>query len=71
MALCSGIAFVYPIPIQPSISQDIFHSKFLKPMNRREMAARLSSLLWVSSSDRSFSSPNGLSQGIVMISHFK
>ncbi|KAF8551453.1 hypothetical protein OG21DRAFT_1478115 [Imleria badia] len=62
------------IPIQPNISQDIFHSRFLNPMNRREMAARLSGLLrelgWVSSSkDRSLSSSNRMSQGIVMLSH--
>ena len=64
------------IPIQPNISQDIFHSKFLKPTNRREMTARLSSLLrelgWVSSSkDCNLSSPNSLSQGVVILSHSK
>lgn len=63
------------IPIQPNISQDIFHSGFLKPMNRREMTARLSGLLrelgWISSSkDGSLSSSNRMS-GIVMLSHSK
>ncbi|KAH0839869.1 hypothetical protein J3R83DRAFT_820 [Lanmaoa asiatica] len=62
------------IPIQPNISQNIFHSRFLQPMNRREMTARLSGLLrelgWVSSSeDRSLSSLNSRTQGIVMLSH--
>jgi len=63
------------IPIQPNISQDIFHSKFLKPMNKHEMTAHLSGLLkelgWVSSNDRSLSPLNTPSQGIVILSHSK
>ncbi|KAI9574737.1 hypothetical protein HD554DRAFT_2011317 [Boletus coccyginus] len=61
------------IPIQPNISQDIFHSKFLKPMNRHEMTAHLSGLLrelgWVSSNDPSLLPLNTPSQGIVILSH--
>lgn len=64
------------IPIQPNISQDIFHPKFLQPMNGCEMTACLSGLLrelgWVSSSeDRSLSSLNSRPQGIVILSHSK
>ncbi|KAG9317401.1 hypothetical protein JVU11DRAFT_1600 [Chiua virens] len=62
------------IPLQPNISQNIFHSRFLKPMDRREMTACLSGLLrelhWVSSSeDRTSTTQYSPSQGIVMLSH--
>lgn len=64
------------IPIQPNVSQDIFHLEFLKPMNKDEMTSRLSGLLrelgWVSpSEDGSLSSPNTPSHGIVILSHSK
>ena len=33
------------IPLQPQISQDIFHPLFLKPLDRHEMANQLASLI--------------------------
>lgn len=63
------------IPLQPNISQDIFHPKFLKPMSRRKMTTCLSGLLrqlgWVSSKHRGLPSSDSSSQGIVMLSHSK
>ena len=33
------------VPLQPQISQDIFHPLFLKPLDRHQMADRLASLI--------------------------
>ncbi|KIJ70039.1 hypothetical protein HYDPIDRAFT_104722 [Hydnomerulius pinastri MD-312] len=66
------------VPLQPNVSQDIFHPRFLKPMTKREMTACLSGLLkelgWVSSleaGEDSSSSAKGLQKGggVVMLSH--
>ncbi len=43
------------IPLQPHVSQEIFHPRFLKPMSRHESAAALAGLLqelgWVKGRD--------------------
>lgn len=71
------------IPIQPQISQDIFHPRFLTPMGRRETVAGFTSLLvelgWVtrsqidgsdSGTDADEGSP-AVSKGVTMMSHSK
>ncbi|KAF9485285.1 hypothetical protein BDN70DRAFT_871298 [Pholiota conissans] len=48
------------IPLQPQISQDVFHPRFLKPPSRHEMADQLAGLLkalaWVNVDEKTFSS---------------
>jgi len=55
------------IPIQPQISQDIFHPRYLKPMLRHEKVACLYGLLeklgWV------YTSEKGENVGITLLSH--
>ncbi|EGO01881.1 hypothetical protein SERLA73DRAFT_177462, partial [Serpula lacrymans var. lacrymans S7.3] len=71
------------VPLQPHISQEIFHSKFLKPMGRHETTACVVGLLrelgWVSQKDKyttdTESEPEEASlgkssrKGVVMLSH--
>jgi len=72
------------IPLQPQVSQDIFHPLFLKPLDRHEMANRLAGLIkelgWATllSNDKSAQEMDGESsqientvpgRGITMLSH--
>jgi hypothetical protein len=72
----------YPllVPLQPHISQDIFHPRYLTPMGRQEMAACLAGLLqelgWVDEEQtedheegRSHSPSKG--KGVTILSHSK
>jgi hypothetical protein len=56
------------VPLQPHISQDIFHSRFLMPPSKKEMANNLSDMLlrlgWVDKRDDSVSG-----HGVTMLSH--
>ena len=56
------------IPIQPQISQDFFHPRYLKPMLRDEKVACLTSLLqslgWVKVSEKE-------KKGVTVVSHSK
>ncbi|KAJ7094688.1 hypothetical protein B0H15DRAFT_830514 [Mycena belliarum] len=57
------------IPLQPHISQDIFHPKFLDPLFRQDLADRLAGLLrqlgWVSQDGDDLRG----SRGVTMLSH--
>ena len=57
------------IPLQPQISQDIFHPRYLKPMLRHEKVACLHGLLeklgWI------YTSEKGETFGISLLSHSK
>lgn len=62
------------VPMQPHISQNIFHPKFLEPMPRHKMTACLVGLLrelgWVPSLDDSLEYERKASKhGVVMLSH--
>ncbi|EPQ59444.1 hypothetical protein GLOTRDRAFT_109691 [Gloeophyllum trabeum ATCC 11539] len=67
------------VPLQPQISQDIFHPRFLKPMGRHEMADTLAELLkslnWVrdvsneDSDSEKETSDEERSKGITLLSH--
>lgn len=35
------------VPLQPWVSQDLFHTRFLEPMDRREAASKLAALISV------------------------
>ena len=62
------------IPLQPQVSQDIFHPLFLKPLNRHEMADRLAGLIeelgWATLDCQKVESPQ-IDRGITMLSHSK
>ena len=57
------------IPIQPQVSQDFFHKRYLLPMHRREKVARLTELLhllgWVEGD------PDKNPHGVTIMSHSK
>ncbi|KAJ7068340.1 hypothetical protein C8F01DRAFT_605353 [Mycena amicta] len=66
------------VPLQPHISQNIFHPKFLDPLCRQDLADQISGLMhklgWVdlSSSDEDLSREAGLARanrGVTMLSH--
>lgn len=62
------------VPMQPHISQNIFHPKFLEPMPRHKMTACLAGLLrelgWVPSSDDLIKSETKANEyGVIMLSH--
>lgn len=67
------------IPLQPHVSQDIFHPRFLDPICRQELADRLAGLMhelgWVNlpSSDSEDLSKEAAvtSPGVTMVSHSK
>ena len=67
--LCEELSHVpLLIPLQPQLSQDIFHPRFLKPMRRHEKADLLGRLLcelgWAGSID-------GANKGVTVLSHSK
>lgn len=73
------------IPLQPQVSQDIFHPRFLKPLDRHQMADRLTGLIeelgWATSLSKdeksnekdvgSSRTGNTAGRGITMLSHSK
>lgn len=71
------------VPLQPQVSQDIFHPLFLKPLDRHQMADRLAGLIeelgWATlfSNGKNSKKEVGSSQfidtykGITMLSHSK
>jgi hypothetical protein len=64
------------VPIQPHISQDIFHSRFVSPMGRHEtvqcLVGLLRSLGWVSrENDTGKPTTQKNISGVTMLSHSK
>ena len=73
------------IPLQPQISQNVFHPNFLKPFGRHEMADRVARILesfgWVDLPEQCFDSDEeksvadsvlqGIQKGITLLSHSK
>lgn len=64
------------IPLQPHVSQEIFHPQYLQPMNRHASAAALAGLLkklgWVRGKDEEADTPGaGKTDGVTVISHSK
>ena len=62
------------VPLQPHISQNLFHSRFLKPMTRHETVECLAGLLvelgWAVDCDEA-GLPEQTQSGVTMISHSK
>ena len=72
------------VPLQPQVSQDIFHPLFLKPLDRHQMADRLAGLIeelgWATllsegknskEEEVASSQINDTYKGITMLSHSK
>jgi hypothetical protein len=65
------------VPLQPHISQEIFHPSFLKPLARSETSKCLSGLLqqlgWVKreADSRTYSQGHNTERGVTMLSHSK
>lgn len=69
------------VPLQPHVSQEIFHPAFLRPMGRHEYAATLATLLeelgWArrrdteGEGDGPISGDDAAAQGVTMFSHSK
>lgn len=65
------------VPLQPHISQEIFHPRFLKPLSRSETSECLSGLLcqlgWVKREEnrRKEAQEHNVERGVTMLSHSK
>ena len=77
MSLCPDRPLL--VPLQPHISQDIFHPRFLTPLGRREtaecMAGLMEELGWVperkAEADKPQSQFTPSKKGVTMVSHSK